>query len=115
MTRTGNEDLALLATLLPEESNIAYLKTRFEYLEEFEISAILRATDVAWDLRVRMMRYKNGQRAMEATKFDLIAEGRAACPAGLLAVDSTLARPCENNSHQRNRNERQGYLPGNLQ
>jgi hypothetical protein len=60
---------AYTADNMPEEANIAYLKTRFEYLDEYEISAILRADDVPWELRVHMLRYKNGQRAMEANKI----------------------------------------------
>lgn len=50
---------------LPEELNIRHYLNRFPYLKDFEISGILRNSDVPWDERMRAMSLMNGMRASE--------------------------------------------------
>lgn len=60
-------------SVLPDKDNIDYYSTKFEYLKDFEIIAMLRATDMPMHLRVKAMAFMNGKRMAE--ELNLTVEG----------------------------------------
>ena len=50
---------------LGETANIKHYIQRFQYLTESEISAVLRADDIPWGMRVSMMTHMNGKKMAE--------------------------------------------------